>query len=79
MKMITCQLCGKTAPYGRDRTKFCSRSCYNKFRVMLVEKGINAWQQTVCRHNEGVACSENKCHTCGWNPTVASKRMECIV
>lgn len=79
MKMITCQLCGKSVPYDRYRTKFCSKDCYNKFRVMLVANGINAWQQTLCRHNEGVACKESKCDTCGWNPAVSRKRTKCMV
>ena len=78
MKMITCKLCGKEFNYYRERTKFCSRDCYNKHREMLVAQGINAYQQSICRHNVGVACEEQNCDTCGWNPAVAQKRMERI-
>ena len=32
----------------------------------------------VCPHNEGVACTTAKCERCGWDPTVAQKRLEAL-
>lgn len=79
MQDATCQFCGNKFKSFRDRKKFCSMDCYNKHRETLVAQGINAWQQTLCRYNEGVACEDHQCDNCGWNPAVVQKRSEAMV
>lgn len=33
----------------------------------------------VCPHNEMVACTTAKCERCGWDPTVAKKRLDALL
>lgn len=31
--------------------------------------------ESYCRFNDGVDCNDFKCWNCGWNPVVATKRI----
>lgn len=39
----------------------------------------NKKKPTVCQHNIACWCTTKKCNCCGWNPTVAKKRMNKIL
>lgn len=32
-----------------------------------------------CPHNEACVCQKKDCYHCGWNPTVAQRRLEKIL
>ena len=56
---------------GEENRVLCSQKCYKNFM----------YEQThfECPHNEAVVCGRRACWKCGWNPTVAKKRLEAMV
>ena len=39
----------------------------------------NYKKPNVCPHNKRVACTTVQCERCGWDPTVAQKRLEALL
>ena len=73
MHKFKCLQCGKTVVneskiQGR---KFCSKDCSKKWH-----SNNRDYTEVVCKYNEGVMCSVQKCNICGWNPEVEKARKE---
>ena len=75
MREFTCIVCGaKDIDRSHSQTRvFCSLECKNAHWRMTHAQPI---EYEHCVFNEGVACDNPKCGRCGWNPTVAQKRLE---
>lgn len=72
---FTCIICGRKAiDRGcRQDARYCGDKC-RKIGCTFFKNTENA-----CKYNSGVCCNEEKCDSCGWNPAVAAKRLECLV
>ena len=46
--------------------------------AMNLVKGASYIKQTVCPYNDACRCDVKKCNNCGWNPTVAKRRLDKI-
>lgn len=72
-----CLICGKEFVRTRRDKKFCSRRCAKiaADRALRARKKGKVFENgTDCPYNKALVCSERKCDSCGWNPTVAKKR-----
>lgn len=75
MKKYTCLNCGAAFEADRFR-KYCSVRCNRTY----LQRDYRAKEKIPmdCLFNEGVACCDHTCDTCGWNPAVSQKRLEAI-
>ena len=76
MREFTCIVCGaKDIDRSHTQSKvFCSLECKNYHWRKTHSQGAIEFEK--CVFNEGVACDLHRCGRCGWNPTVAKKRLE---
>ena len=78
MKKYTCLNCGTEFSSDRFR-KFCCVRCNKTY----LQRNYRAKEKKIlpkdCLFNEGIACNNYTCATCGWNPEVSQKRLETIV
>lgn len=76
MREFTCIVCGaKDIDRSHTQSKmFCSLECKNYHWRKTHSQGAIEFEK--CVFNEGVACDLHMCGRCGWNPTVAKKRLE---
>ncbi len=74
----TCIVCGAKGidRSGTGRRKFCSRQCSDLY--WRKENGSEAKAGAGCLFNEGVACENHQCLTCGWHPNVEKRRKEAL-
>ena len=79
MREFVCKECGaKGIDHSAMQNKvFCSRRCYFRYYAKAHKNVCKV--ELPCVFNEGVACWDRKCESCGWNPEVAKKRMEALV
>lgn len=79
MREFVCKECGaKGIDHSAGQNKvFCGRKCQNRWYERNYKRASR--EGLPCVFNEGVACCERKCESCGWNPEVAKKRMEELV
>ena len=73
MKEFTCVVCGAKAidRGSRQDAKCCSAKCNNRYQY---KKTYVPKVYFPCEYNAGVACTEQKCNDCGWNPAVENMR-----
>ena len=73
---FTCVVCGAKAidRSPQHRAKYCSKRCSNKNRDKIYCEVVRA--VPACKYNEGVDCTRQSCHNCGWNPEVEKIRKE---
>lgn len=79
MREFTCIVCGAKGinrSYRQDK-KFCSTKCSNAYWNKKRYGGNKGYPP--CKYNEGVACTDKDCKSCGWHPDVIKKRKEAIV
>ena len=76
MREFNCIVCGtKAIDRSHSQSKvFCSLDCKNQHWRMTHALREDNWQR--CVFNDGVACDLHRCGRCGWNPTVAKRRLE---
>ena len=76
MREFTCIVCGaKGIDTSHSQNKmFCGLECKNFHWRKTHAKRTIEYEQ--CIYNEGVECTLHRCGRCGWNPTVAKKRLE---
>ena len=73
-----CAICGMEFEKRRPDMKYCSRRCakiYANRAIRARKRGEILECGTDCPHNSALICKDPKCDTCGWNPTVAKRRL----
>lgn len=79
-KTRICVGCGKEFELTRPNKIFCCRVCAKRFnaRAHKAKDKLKRTEKLICPHNEGVACTNKECDSCGWNPSVAKQRKEAM-
>ena len=76
-KPFICEVCGASGIDNstRGNKRFCGPSCSNI--AYRREHGIGQKRADYpqCFFNEGVECKDHWRYRCGWNPTVAKRRL----
>lgn len=82
-----CAYCGMeiVSQYKSKARNFCSKACLKNFKnsgmIVFGENNLQiaANKRYICKYNCEITCKDRKCAKCGWNPTVARRRLNRFV